>query len=82
MKRYLDQGEIEGWRASVGGIREATRLISEKLECSRSKAEKLAAGRYPSLPTPTEQMALADLMHRSRDVLFPLVRARRKKQAS
>lgn len=70
-RRQIDRGEMKAWRESVGGLKEATRLIAEKLECSESKADKIASGRYPSLPTPTEQMALAALMMRPRDVIFP-----------
>lgn len=71
MKRRIDYKEMLLWRESAGGIKEAARLISEKLECSLSKAEKIAGCRYPSVPTPTEQMALASLMQRPRDVVFP-----------
>jgi hypothetical protein len=80
--RQLDRAEMHNWRESVGGLKAAARLISEKLECSESKAEKLASGRYPSLPTPTEQMALAALMKRPRDVLFPFVVAKGRAKAS
>lgn len=82
LKRQLDQMEMTIWRESVGGLKEATRLISEKLECSESKADKLASGRYPSLPTPMEQMALAALMKRTRDAVFPLVTAKGRAKAS
>jgi hypothetical protein len=81
MQRQLALKELASWRDRVGGLREAIRLIGEKLECSKSKAEKLAAGRYPSLPTPTEQMALAELMNKTRDELFPFC-ASKKRRAS
>ena len=79
VQRRIDTNEFGNWVRSVGGSIKATRLIEQKLECSESKAEKLAGGRYPSLPTPTEQMALAALMQRPRDVLFPLVAAKGKR---
>lgn len=72
MDRQLNDKVMANWRERVGGLAEATDLIKKALECSRSKAEKLAACRYPSLPTPTEQKALAKLLKTTRDVLFPL----------
>lgn len=80
--RRIDSAEVGSWVTSVGGVRKATWLIGETLECSLSKAEKIASGRYPSLPTLAEQVALATLMQRQRDVLFPLVAARGRSRAS
>lgn len=78
-RRHLSKDEFKAWRESVGGLARATLLVKEKLECSDSKAEKIASGRYISVPTPTEQMALAALMQRPRDVIFPLVASKRKR---
>ena len=78
-RRHLDKQEIKAWRESVGGLTKATHLVMEKLECSHSKAEKIASGAYISVPTPTEQIVLAALMQRPRDVIFPLVTSKQKK---
>lgn len=59
--------------AGVGGSAKATRMIMDELECSFSKADKLARCKYPSLPTPSEQKALAKLFKCKRDVLFPII---------
>jgi hypothetical protein len=79
MKRRLDRKEVAKWRASVGGLKIAAQLIQERLECSFSKAAKIAAGRYPSLVSPAEQYELSDLMGRPRDVLFKLIGVSRKR---
>lgn len=71
----MEKSVIIDWAERVGGLKKATQLIKAKLECSKSKAEKLAAGRYPSLPTPLEQRALASLMKCKRSDLFPVVEA-------
>jgi hypothetical protein len=76
--RQLVKTEWKKWTASVGGLQTATLLIKECLECSESKAEKLAAGRYPSGLTASEQIALSELTNRPRDVMFRLVGASRK----
>lgn len=82
MKRQLEAKEMEIWRDRVGSTNAAARLISDKLECSISKAQKLAGCRYPSVPSPTEQKALAALLKRPRDVLFPLCRKTKEIKAS
>lgn len=81
-ERHLDAKEMTTWTASVGGFAKAAQLIKERLECSISKAEKLAAGAYDRLPTASEQKELADLTNRSRDQLFPRVGARDQRRAS
>lgn len=65
--------------AAVGGNATATRMIMDELECSFSKADKLARCKYVSLPTPAEQKALAKLFKCKRDELFPTVGAAEKK---
>jgi hypothetical protein len=80
-RRQLDKQEIKAWRESVGGLTKATHLVMEKLECSHSKAEKIASGAYISVPTPTEQIVIAALMQRPRDVIFPLVTSKRRDQS-
>jgi hypothetical protein len=77
MKRRLNGQRLAVWVQQVGGVKEASLLIVQKLECSISKAEKIASGRYLSLPTPSEQKDLADLLSTSRDVLFPPARGQR-----
>jgi len=79
MKRQLDGKSIRKWKDRVGGIDNATRLISDELECSISKAEKVATGSYPSQLSSAEQKALAKLLNLDRDVLFPIVRAKGKR---
>lgn len=69
-KRILNITEIAGWTDDVGGLAVATRMISERLRCSISKAEKLAAGRYRSGLSFMEQEALVDLTRRHSDRLF------------
>jgi hypothetical protein len=69
----MDQKELMKWVESVGGPIKATLLIQQCLECSVSKAEKMATGRYPSLPTPAEQKVLSKMMKRSRNKLFAVV---------
>jgi hypothetical protein len=73
MKRKIDSNEIAKWRESVGGLSIATRLIMQELSCSPSKAEKIASGKYPSVPSTLEQLALAALLKKSRDVVFPVI---------
>ena len=67
----------------MGGIREATILIMSALKCGASKAEKLASGRYQSVPQPLELDALLELTKFELDELFPIVsKAKGKKRAS
>lgn len=82
MKRRLAVTEMHDWVMSVGGLREASRLVKEKLECSESKADKIVGCRYPSVPQPLEQIALASLLGRPRDVLYPTVGKPRARVAS
>jgi len=72
MDRKMSFKQMKNWRDSSGGLRSASLLICQSLECSYSKAEKLASGRYDRVLTASEQKALAELMNVSRDVLFPL----------
>lgn len=64
----------------MGGAEKAESLVVEALKCSKSKAEKIVACRYPSLIPPLEQIALASLMDKPRDVAFPFIK--KKRQAS
>lgn len=82
MKRRLAIKEMHDWVIDMGGPKEAAKLIKEKLECSKSKAEKIAGCRYPSMITPAEQVALSGLAHKSRDTLFPLAAGPRRRVAS
>lgn len=79
MKRQINRLVMLEWRESVGGPREAARLIANCLRCGASKAEKLAAGRYPSEPNPLELEALTSLINKPIDVLFPVVQKRSRK---
>lgn len=82
MKRRLDVTKMRNWLLSVGSTDEATLLVMKKLECSISKAQKIIGCRYPSIPQPLEQIALADLLGVPRDVLYPVVGKPRGKAAS
>lgn len=73
MKRKLNSKEMNEWVESVGGTKKAAQLVKEVLQCSMSKADKIVGCRYPSIPQPLEQLALAKLSDRSRDVLYPAV---------
>ncbi len=81
-KRSLSKSEMLAWRESVGGVKKAAELIAHALECSISKAEKIAGGRYPSLPTLAEQLAISSLMERPRDKVFPVASPKAKRKAS
>lgn len=72
MTRKLNKKEMQKWRESMGGLRSAVILICQTLECSLSKAEKLASCRYEKGLSASEQRVLADLLKVSRDVLFPM----------
>lgn len=82
MKRRLNRLEMNQWREQVGGLDEASLLIKGTLDCSLSKAQKLASGRYPSEISASEQSALAALLKRPRDVLFPETEKARRSKAS
>lgn len=73
MKKQLNQKLFHTWRESVGGEKPAALLIKEKLKCSLSKAEKIAGGRYDSLPPCLEMMALSELMSKPMDALIRTV---------
>jgi len=82
MKRQLNKRIMEEYVQSAGGVKTATERIKNKLQCSESKAEKLASCRYPSLPTPMEQVALAELLGVTRDTLYPPIIKTSEKRAS
>lgn len=82
MKLHLNKKEMIAWRESVGGPVEAALLISEKLECSESKGKKIAGCRYPSGLCPMEQIALADLMKRPREAVFPMPAKAKRRHAA
>ena len=82
MRRVLSNSQINKWAESVGGVREATLLVMSALKCSASKAQKIASGRYPSLPQPLEQDALVALLQLSRETLFPMSSSKGKAKAS
>jgi hypothetical protein len=66
----MDVKIMKKWTEKVG-VRMAVAQIIMKLDCCASKAEKLASGRYPSVPSTLEQIALAELIGCERHVLFP-----------
>ena len=72
MKRYLAEKEMSAWVESVGGPIPAAGLIRGALGCSESKAEKIVGCRYPSTPQPLEQAAIASLLGRPLDAVYPL----------
>lgn len=79
MKRYLEDKEMRAWVESVDGLVAAASLIKDRLGCSQSKADKIAGCRYPSTPQPLEQMAIAELMGRPRDAVYPLIKTKSKR---
>lgn len=70
MRLKLNRALVLMWKESVGGLDPATVMIKKCLSCSLSKADKIAAGRYPSTPTPLERKALAKLMKVEETELF------------
>jgi hypothetical protein len=71
MKLGLNRQLVDQWRTDAQlELSEATEEIKKCLGCSDSKAEKIASGRYPSLPTPLERKALAGLMNLEESQLF------------
>jgi hypothetical protein len=81
MRRQIDKKVMRGWARKIGVEAAAERVIHE-IKCSLSKADKLVSGRYPSLPSPSEQLALAKLVGVHRDKLFPLAATSREEKAS
>lgn len=71
MKRRLDKQLMTEWVKSVGSPTKASEIVKQKLKCSKSKADKIVGCRYPSVPQPLEQMALADLLGTTSDLLYP-----------
>lgn len=59
------------WTRKVGGLHKATAKIIERTGLRASTAEKIAEGRYPSLPGTLIREALADLVGVHHDELFP-----------
>lgn len=78
MKRKFNYKSFENWVLSVGGVHQATALIIQKTGLAPSTAEKMAAGRYQSIPNLLVQKALAELSKVDHEDLFPLVGARAK----
>jgi hypothetical protein len=76
MKRRLNREVVLSWKESVGGHSEATRLVIDRLKCSTSKADKVASGHYPSIPSALERQALSDLMGVQESELFPPARGK------
>ncbi len=71
VRKELNTRLLSEWVESEGGLTIATSRISGALKCSISKAEKIAAGRYPSHLSGLEQTALAKLTRISAEQLFP-----------
>jgi hypothetical protein len=59
---HLGMLKNDAWLESVGGLTKATLLIRDTLDCGLSKAEKIAAGRYPSELSPEEVKKLNELI--------------------
>lgn len=79
MERTINKQLVNEWVENVGGISQAAVLIKELLECSKSKAEKIAGLRYPSDLTAAEQKLLARLWKVQRDDAFKPVGAGKSK---
>ncbi len=69
----INERLMNKWRKSVGGLTKATILISQNLECSLSKAEKVATCRYPHLSS-QEKEALSCLTKIKLEDLFSVKR--------
>ena len=70
MRLNLDKKEMKVFVNESGGLIAATSRIKDQLKCSQSKAEKIAAGRYPSRLSELEQIALAQLLRRPLKAVF------------
>lgn len=70
VKTEMDIQVLNSFVEAEGGVTAAAIRIAETLGCSTSKAEKLAAGRYPSQLSLSEQIALARLFKTSRERAF------------
>lgn len=76
MYQKVDLNLTEDFHEAAGGKTNATLLIMKELNCSLSKAGKLAAGRYPSKISASEFDRLIALMKRTiRGPLSPRQRA-------
>lgn len=61
MTDSLEKQANDFWIESVGGLAAATALVAQVLNCGFSKAEKVAAGRYPSKLPSEQAKAIAEL---------------------
>lgn len=82
MKRRLAIAEVKHWAMGFDSKEEAIDQVRQALQCSWSKADKIVGCRYPSVPVPLEQEALASLLGVPRDTLYPVVGKPRVKTAS
>jgi hypothetical protein len=82
MKRRINRAAVIEWRERVGGQAEALKLVMDCLKCSPSKADKVASGHYPSVPSALERKALCQLMGVEESTLFVPVTAGAKNRAS
>lgn len=73
MKQVTNANLFKVWSGKVGGPTKATLLIMNSTGLSASTAEKLANGRYPSVPSYLAQKALAELTGFDHEELFPFV---------
>lgn len=70
------------FRDKVGGHPQAMAKVMACLRCGPSKADKIASGLYPSMPSPLEREALAKLIGVEESTLFIPVAAGAKNRAS
>lgn len=78
MVRHTNKAEFILWKQRIGR-KKAIEIVMTVLGCGSSKAQKIVDGRYPSLPVPLEQKALAVELGKDLDTLFRPVTAGRKR---
>ena len=70
MKVLINREEMLTWRSEFVDKDEAVQRIKDLLECSATKARKIANGTYDREISASEQKAIAGLLRRPRDVVF------------
>lgn len=76
MKQIVNSKVIRKWSEGMG-LQIAIILIKQKLRCSRSKAQKLAAGRYLSGLSELEQEVLVKVTKIKMEDLFQQTKVRK-----
>lgn len=82
MRCKANESVMMTFTKNVGDFGESAKLIMVALDCSYSKAEKLARGDYPFSLNPFEQRELSKLTKRPMEELFPALNRKGKPKAS